>query len=268
MANLDYINRLSHISLILHEMANKNLDQLAGKCQEKHEMQDYYLGILRREAMVCHDLHLILKNRPQENLTTIYVLLRSLLDDFIHLVYLDLHDNPTEEIIKINAKSHKEHFESLAFLTNSKHQENNGESMNYLTAEGLEEVKTIFKSKEENKKYFTKINEFEFKRFIQLRQVAEKINGTNTCNIARDRAYYLWKDFSSFVHYANWCFEYELTEDIIKLQVIEESLQYVFNSILIAFKYFKQTFGIKTIITRYLIEEIKFGIIITKQEKK
>ena len=73
MANLDYINRLSHIALLLHEMANKNLDQLAGKCQEKHEMQDYYLGILRRQAMVCHDLHLILKQpsgKPDNTLCT------------------------------------------------------------------------------------------------------------------------------------------------------------------------------------------------------
>lgn len=52
-------NELSEEAKKMFELANANLNLLAGKCQKKHEEQDYYLGIIRRQAIVFSDLSLI-----------------------------------------------------------------------------------------------------------------------------------------------------------------------------------------------------------------
>lgn len=81
----EIINRLSKVSLAIYNTANANLESIEkyeGFENVANETQDYYLGILKRTAMISNDLHVMLIDRPIENLTTPYVLLRSLLDDF------------------------------------------------------------------------------------------------------------------------------------------------------------------------------------------
>lgn len=77
------------------------MEQLEDVYIDRDEEQDYYLGILRRQAMMCYDFSVILEDRPSENLTTPYVIIRALLDDYLHLTYLDLHNVREEEITKI-----------------------------------------------------------------------------------------------------------------------------------------------------------------------
>lgn len=259
---LDYINKLSFAARTLHEMANKHLKQLAGSCDTPDEEQDYYLGILRRQAMLAYDLGLILHDRPEENLTTPYIILRSMLDDYLHLTYLDLHENPHEEIIKINAEGHRQNFNSLMNLTVSENQEYYGENLGYLSDEELEQLKDSFRNKEENHKYFIDIENFKFQKFRTLTDLADSINGSENCNVARDRALFLWKSFSSFVHYSTYCFNFELGSDIIKWQQMEESLQYVYNSIFLAFKFFNQRDGVEFVDSKFIKEEMEFAIII------
>ena len=84
------MNYLRDEAKLLATLANSNLESLAGKCREKKETQDYYLGILRRQAILLLDLERILNDRNPELITTPFILLRSLMDDFLHLLYLEL----------------------------------------------------------------------------------------------------------------------------------------------------------------------------------
>lgn len=262
---LEYINKLSHVSKVLSLMANKNLEQLEGKCNEPHETQDYYLGMLKRQAMLTHDLHLILKNRPAENLTTPYILLRALMDDFLHALYLEFSKTPDDDIIRINAQGYRDNYNSLKNLTNSSNQVYYGESFNYLSESDLEDLKKTFREREKNKKYFEDISTFKFKKFKTLTEIAEEINSFKKYNIARDRTFFLWKSFSSFVHYSNWCLEYELREDIRNFQQMEEALQYVLNTIHFCATYFERTKQTKTFLNRFLLSEMKFGVLTKMQ---
>ena len=109
-------NNLSHLAKIISDLANSNLEQLQGKCQDEKDMQDYYLGILQKQALLLLDLSTILKNRQSKYISTPYIILRSLLDDFMHLMYLELSNNKEEEIIKINAEAYKHCFVFLDLL--------------------------------------------------------------------------------------------------------------------------------------------------------
>ena len=239
------IEHLTNEANLLAELANSNLGSLEGYCHDKIEIQDYYLGILRRQAILHLDLERILKNRNSELITTPFILLRSLMDDFLHLLYLELHTNKEEEIIKINAKGYKQSFKSIEDLTNSNHNHFNGTYRNYLNNKQFQALKDKFTGNPRNDKYFKNKNEFKFKNFIPLTHVAENITYSKNVDKFKDRAFYLWKEFSSFVHYSNISFYLETNLNPINLQKIEEGFQYCYNSIYLAFKYFERTFGIE-----------------------
>lgn len=256
-----FIKLLSEISHRLYSMANKTLEQLDGKCAVPEETQDYYIGLLRRQAQLTYDLHTIFSDRPKENLTTPYIILRALMDDFLHVLYLDLSDNPDEEIVCINAKGHRDNFNALKNLTDSENQVYQGQNFGYLSEEAYEELKVVFKSKPKNQKYFTVIDNFELKRFKTMADMARSINSTENYNVSRDRAFFMWKNYSAFVHYSTWCYDYESIGDILKLQQMEESLQYVFNTIHFCCCYFRQTKGIDCFVDEFILKERKLALL-------
>ncbi len=238
-------NDLSEDAKKLSELANENFGLLTGKCHEVIEIQDYYLGILRRQAILLSDLSLILKNRNSEYVSTPFIILRSLLDDFIHLLYLENHNEREIEITKINADSYKYSFNSLKDLTDSNYEHFDGKYKFYLTHEQLQTIRDKFIGKEKNKKYFKDPDKFSFKKFKHFNDMTKCFSISRNVDIFRDRAYYLWKEFSSFVHYSNYSFEYENQNAPENLNMIDESFQYCYNSIYLAFKYFERTLNIK-----------------------
>jgi hypothetical protein len=166
-----------------------------------------------------------------------------------------------EDIIKINASGHRDNFNSLKNLTLSENQVYFDESFDYLSLEDFEQLKTTFKEKEKNKKYFENIEDFKLKKSPSLTDIANSINSTENYNVARDRTFYMWKTFSSFVHYSNWCYSYEYSNDIVNIQMMEEALQYVFNTIHITAYYFRKTKGTSCFVDKYILEELKFPLL-------
>ncbi|HXB40665.1 MAG TPA: hypothetical protein VNZ49_08990 [Bacteroidia bacterium] len=259
---VEYINKLSFVASRIYGMANKNLEQLEGKVQDSEETQDYYVGMLRRQAMIANDLSLILVDRPSQNLTTPYILLRTLMDDFLHVMHLDQSPSKDEDIIRINAKSYRDNFMSVHNLTKSEIQEYSGETLGYLNPEALEELKNIIRAKPKINKYLEDSETLKFKKFIPLTQLAEKFDSPNKhYNFARDRTYHFWKSYSSFVHFSIWCYEYELREDILNLNAIEECFQYVFNTVHFCASHFKETKGTQVFIDPYLVKEMRFALL-------
>jgi len=253
------INDLSEIAGNLSNLANENLSLLNGKCQEPDEMQDYYLGILRRQAVLLRDLSIILQDRNSEYISTPFIILRGLMDDFIHLLYLENHENRESEITKINAVTYRYSFKSLSDLTNSNYEHFDGEFSFYLTKEKLEEVKSTFAKKEKNHKYFKNIENFKFKGFMQFSKMAKSFSISDNVDIYRDRAFYFWKEFSSFVHYSNYAFEYEIRDAEQNLNIINEAFQYCYNSIYLSFKYFEREYDLEFLDNEELNQ--RYGII-------
>ena len=235
-------NDLSKDANKLAELANDNLELLNGMCQDKIETQDYYLGVLRKQAILHLDLSAILENRDRQYISTPFIILRSLIDDFLHLLYLESKIDKEIEIIKINAASYKHVFKSLNNLEVSNFKYFDSKYPHYFSNEQLKEFMNQFLSKEENKKYFKNIDTFKFKSFMNFSEMIKCISYSRNVNIFRDRAFYLWKEFSSFVHYSNYTFEYELNNSEVSLQMIDESFQYCYNSIYLSFKYFEREF--------------------------
>jgi hypothetical protein len=251
------MNDLSDVAKKLSDLANENLKSLTGRCQETIEIQDYYLGMLRRQVILLSDLSLILKDRNTEYISTPFIILRSLLDDFLHILYLEANTNREIEITRINADSHRQNFNSLKDLTDSNYQHFSGKYPFYLTKEQYQEVKDKFAAQDKNKRYFK--HQDKFKDFMPLTMMAKSFSLSRNVDIFRDRAFYLWKEFSSFVHYSNYSFEYELQNAKENLNKIDETFQYCYNTIYLAFKYFERVLKVNFKDNNELRE--KYGII-------
>jgi len=89
--------------------------------------------------------------------------------------------------------------------------------------------------------------------------MTDMISISKEVEIYKARVYYLWKEFSSFVHFSNYSFEYELQDSEENLSMIYESFQYVYNTIYLSFKYFERELKLEFIDDNELNK--KFGII-------
>lgn len=76
------------------------------------------------------------------------------MDDFIHLLYLELSNNKEEDIIRINAEAYKHSFVSLQNLTDSNYENFDGKYPFYLKREEVEDVKKQFADQRQEQKIF------------------------------------------------------------------------------------------------------------------
>jgi len=254
-------NILSEDAHKLSELANRNIDSLNGTCQQHDDIQDYYLGMLRKQSIILQDISKIILNRDMQYISTPFILIRSLLDDFLHVLYLEFHKDFKEEIIKINATSQLHSFDAISRLTISNHKHFNGNYPFYSTIEEFNKLKENFRNKAENFKYFKNILNFKFKKIISLTDLVNKIDCPKSVEVFKDRAFFYWKEFSDFIHYSNYSFYYELNDDYreLNLQKIDESFQYCYNTIYLSFKYFERNLKISFVNSAELMG--KYGII-------
>ncbi len=177
-------------------------------------------------------LNTLLIKRPHTNYTSLFILCRCLVDDFIYVTYLKTHDAEEENIIRINASSYFKSFEGLKVLADSNTKHFQGKYEHYLTQESYNELLKSFKEKPSNSKYFKPNTNFTWKAFMQFKQLTENITD-NELTKTTFRAHYLWKEFSDFIHYSKITFEMEIKEDSTQeyLQHIGETLMYCFNTI-------------------------------------
>lgn len=228
--------------------ADRNLGQLDGMCQDKQLLQDYYLGMVRRQAIVLYDIALLLERTQHQNLTSVLILCRCLLDDFLHVFFLKLNDDEEDNIIKLNADVHRQMFNSIRNIMESNHHHFDGENQFYITEEEFEHTKAVFKGRQENDMYFIDKEAFRFKKFKSLSDIATGITDFELSKLAQ-RAFYFWKEFSEFVHYSNITYEIEIDVDNAgnHFYKIEEVLLYAYNTIELAFRYFTGEFGLDLI---------------------
>ena len=236
-------------SLKIAQFADNNLAQLRGLCQEKEIVQDYFLGILRRQAIILYDIHVLLDQSKHNTYTSISILCRCLLDDFIHLLYLDRNNNFDEDIVNLNADQLKHSFKAVDILLQSNKKHFGEDYPYYINEEQFENLKKAFAERSENEVYFTDRENFKFKKFKTLTDLASEIDDFELSKMSQ-RAFFYWKDLSESVHYSNATMEKEFLLDQSlkeKFAEIEEVFLYGYNNIILAFRYFSNRYQIDLI---------------------
>jgi len=180
--------------------------------EENEEINSTYLGLLLRQLTLNSDLALLLEKKKHIYHTSQLILLRCLIDDFMHIVYIANQANPDELIVNYNADAYAKNFQKLKDLATLNEEKLGGDYPHYPTYKMLNEVADKMKKNPLRNQYLSDIENFKFKTF------------KNTGNIIRDltnevyahqlkRAYFIWRKLSDFVHYSNMAFNEEQTID-------------------------------------------------------
>ncbi|MCZ4408702.1 hypothetical protein O3Q51_07775 [Cryomorphaceae bacterium 1068] len=209
------------------------------KAKTDNDTFHYYQGILMRHHILNRDIHTLMGSPKHFSLNTIEIILRAMLDDFLHLSYLKMYSSKTDEaIIKLNAKEYAESFKSIKEAADINEQVFEGKDKNLPTQGYYDHVLAKFKSVDQNAKYFKTDEKTDFKGFLQMKQVVAKLCAQKNYANNAVRAYYLWKSYSGIVHYSSVSFDREKHWHDGYYKMIQESLLYSFNTIGLAIDFF------------------------------
>jgi len=137
-------------------------------------VEQFYLGLLVRERTILRDASEILKNNPEQQITSAFILFRVLLDDFIRLfsVYAKT-DSMEDEIIKIQADAHSHRFKNIKESIEINNTYYNGQHTSLSTQQTFDTEKQKFLSNPDFDKFFEDKATFKFKKLPPISNVFE-----------------------------------------------------------------------------------------------
>ncbi len=251
----EIVEQLKH----LYDFAEDNVGQLQGlKLDKTNEIQDFYLGYIRRQSYFSSDLISIFEHRKHTGFISQFILSRCIVDDYIHLMYAVNQPNRDETIICINADAHKKNFDKISELTDVNEEILEGKEPFYPTSKTREALKINLQNNPNKSQYFTDVQQFKFKR---INTTGNFIKDFPKDEFGADirRAYFLWRHLSDYVHYSKFSFDLEFypKENDNSLNIIQEMIFYSFSIVRIGFAYFQQKYKLTLIDKHNLVKFYK-----------
>jgi len=243
----EYVKRF-HEQLV--NFAQENLSRLEELgIDTDEEINSTYLGFLVRQITLNSDLELLLENKKHNFHTSQLILLRCLVDDFIHIIYIANQANSEELIVNYNADTYSKNFQKLKDLATLNEEKLGGSYPHYPTYKMLDEVMDKMKKNPFRNHYLSDIESFKFKTF------------KNTGNIIRDlaeedyahqlkRAYFIWRKLSDFVHYSNMAFNEEQSMypgNDYTYNEFAEIIFYSYRTVMTCLEYFRNKYGFEIV---------------------
>ncbi|MCE7058117.1 DUF5677 domain-containing protein [Algoriphagus sp. AGSA1] len=220
---------IAKLALEVAETSNFILESLSQRI--KPDFKDsYLLGMLSRSAVINYDINQLLSKSKHNLHTSVFILFRCLLDDFIHILHL-LHSNfEDEEIVKITASAHKQRFKTYEESRKINDKFFGGENSQLHTQSRENELKEEFKSNPNNDIFFHEKSEFKLKKFRTIQQLVDDLPQTEIGQ-ANVHAFILWKFLSQYIHFSNLTFYMENQEETraIEIAQLEEVLFYCYK---------------------------------------
>ncbi len=210
-------------------------------------IDEFYLGILMRIRSFTRDIMLLLKSNHENQITSVFVLLRVMIDDFIRL--FSVYARPKtmkEEIIKIEADAHDHRFKSINESASINNQFFNGNKEGYSTQEFYDEAVNKFKENPKNDKFFSNKETFKFKKLPPISNTFKIMQNDIKVN-ANIHSFAIYKFLTQYVHFSNLTLDIQRTPSVRELEInqIEEILLYSYKALLMIYDYFNKTYPIK-----------------------
>lgn len=255
--------QLISLSEEAYQTIQKNIDNVHPIFNIEDETQRFYYGNLRRQLFFTADINALLNYGFHQGFSSIFIICRSIMDDFMHLHFIHNYSNPKERIEYLNSDSHNRNFKKIRELAKLNEEVFEGRFPYYPTSQEIDDIEDEFKKLEENKKYFKDINEFKFYRFQTKREIAESYTGAmKGADIGR--IYFLWRHLSDYVHYSNYTFDFEHNHNSItnEYHIIKETIYYAYLACKICMEYFDDSLQTK-IETSGIFESMKVDVLKT-----
>lgn len=232
------------------QFGNENFAQIEKlKLNLNNEIESTFVGMILRQITINNDLALLMQNKNHRYHTSELVLLRCLIDDYIHLTYIVNQPNVEEVIVNFNADALDKNFKKINDLAILNEENLGGNYPFYPTYASMEKVKDQIKNSPKRQQHFLDKDNFKFKTFKNTGQIVRELNVETYSHTLR-RAYFIWRKLSDFVHYSNITFEEE--------QMIEPKTDstYIEFAEIIGYSYFTVLNCLKQIQNNYAFEII------------
>jgi hypothetical protein len=217
------------------------------ECKIKTTIVDeFYLGILVRGRIILNDVSKILKNNSEMQITSAFVLLRVLLDDFIRLFGVHVKTNQMEEeVYTILADAYSHRFKNMEESAEINTNYFEGKHQSLFNEELIKQNKEIFLRNEKFDKLFENKSTFKFKKLKPISKVFENLKKDNINLKDEIHSYVVYKSLSQYIHYSNLTYDLEINKNTRKVEIeqIKEILNYIFKMLEMQFSYFKQNYN-------------------------
>lgn len=247
----------------VEKFAAENAERIHDLVREPNDYPDYFYGILRRACAFSSDILAILHCSKNQFPTSIFIIGRCICDDLISINYVARSHDPKEEIYKNTADAVRQTFDKLSYLEklNREHYDNQFEF--YPTQELIDQTKTKFLQSDRNKNYLlnpdnTDTNNIQFKKYLTLKAIAEKLIEECENPKTMARVYYWWRELSAHVHFSTYALNTE--NERMKADGISPMYQefgyFLFMSIKKAIAFFMNEYGYEPIDSGKLVQNI------------
>ena len=235
--------------IILSKLVFRNLQSNTNKANPLYNTADesdkFFYGILTRQLFFVSDISCLLSKQYVENLTSIFILCRAIIDDYMPLHYVFYADDQSSEITKLNADAHSKMFKKLRDLADLNERILDGGFPYYPTAEYIDELKLKTLNNSNKDKYFNNKEEFKFKKFHTKRSLIDSYEGKDS-QPDLYRIYFRWRQLSDYVHYSKFSYDADVQNQSIEYQYndINEYLIYAYYGAKIIMKYFEEKYAV------------------------
>ena len=192
----------------------------------------YLLGLTSRQATILQDIHFILRDNPESQLTSAFILFRCLLDDFITVLFFKAGNFNEEELICHTAEAERQKFKMYdeSKYINERYFERRNE--NLANQEYIDSKKVELTSNPDNDILFADKEQFRFKRALTVADMIAEIPERNSV-LAKPNvhAFVIWKLLSNYVHYSLFNYHLETSSESRKIEIsqCQEILSYCFK---------------------------------------
>lgn len=220
------------------------------------ELDSTYVGMILRQMTINNDLASLMFNKNHSCYTSEFILLRCIIDDYIHITYIVNQSNSEEAIVNFNADALDKNYKRLLDLATLNEDYLGGNYPFYPTDALMNEVKEKIKSSPRRQQHFSDKENFKFKTFKNTGQIIRELKNESYSHSMK-RAYFIWRKLSDFVHYSNIAFEEEQMidpETDSTYTEFAEITSYSYCTVLNCFKHFQSRYNLKIIDTNKLSE--------------
>ena len=219
----DWSIRLGRIAMDTGQQLNKS--KVSG-------FSKYLLGLTSRQAIILQDIHFILKDNPESQLTSAFILFRCLLEDFITVLYFKTGKFNEEELVCHTAEAERQKFKM--YSESKEINENFFEGKNEFLAnqEYIDSKIKVFNDNSDNDILLLNKAQFKFKRAPSVTEMISKIPERDIV-LAKPNthAFVIWKLLSTYVHYSLFNYQLETSPESRKIEInqCQEILSYCFK---------------------------------------
>jgi hypothetical protein len=236
------LKKASNFALRIGAIASDICQQMSGR--EIGFREQFLMGILDRQAMILRDVSFLLRRNSDRNMTSVFILFRCLLDDYLTLLYFANSNFDEESFIKHTANAHSKKLSMLSESRKINERFFNGANPDLATAAMEQLEREEFRNNPTNAIYYTDNARTTMKGFPPTSQIVGALT-VNAENISAAHSFAVWKLLSTYVHYSQITYQITKSKEVREIEIYQlpEILFYCLRCVALAHHALKNIFG-------------------------